>query len=368
MAVAGRRLADAILGTEPKLRFVLTIWAVSVASYAVYCAIMLIHVAVGFVALRMALMLIVGSTLMNLVFYVLIRSGLSRFRRDRGLGLEQLICSALFMWLNYAVVGPTAGATLMIMASLMVYAIFFLPSRGVWWLAALLLTGQAATMLICNAIDPVRYPAKVQATSYLYAAVVIPLIARLAHYVTRMQDVIRERGSELRATLAKVQELATRDELTKTYNRRYLGELLDQMSALHIRRQSPMCIALLDIDHFKSVNDRFGHDAGDLVLKRFAGAVQADLRAGDVLGRWGGEEFLLCLPDTSPEHAGLVLSRMRQQMRTVSFEDVAADLKVTFSAGIAELRAGEPIAETIKRADEAMYRAKHAGRDRHELH
>lgn len=288
------RVVNVLFGTEPKLRFALTIWAVSFFTYLLYAVILLIQVGLGLVSLRATIWLTASSVLMNLVFYTLIRSGASRSRRDRGLGLEQLLGGMVFMWLNYSAVGPAAGATLVIMASQIVYAIFAMPSQGVWRLAGLSLLGLAVTMLICHAVDPVRYPAGIQLSSYLYAAVVIPLIARLAHYVTRMQDIIRQRGSELQATLAKVQELATRDELTQTYNR--------------------------------------------------------------------------CLPDTSSEHAGLVMLRMRQQLRKMSFENPASDLKVTFSAGVAELRAGESIAEAIKRADQAMYRAKRAGRDRYELH
>lgn len=164
--------------------------------------------------------------------------------------------------------------------------------------------------------------------------------------------------------------LATVDELTSLVNRRRMHEVLEAEE----RRQADgreggkvSCIALLDIDFFKQVNDQHGHAAGDAVLRSFSVAARACLRANDVLARWGGEEFLLLLPDAAPEDARLVLERMAERVRTMPAPGLHGR-RISFSAGLATRRDGEPFADAIHRADKALYRAKEAGRARIVLH
>lgn len=173
----------------------------------------------------------------------------------------------------------------------------------------------------------------------------------------RLRSLIDEKTREL-------QELATRDDLTRVHNRRHLSELLEQQMALHARSGLPMCVALLDIDLFKSINDRYGHAAGDAVLLRFATAARQTLRVIDLLGRWGGEEFLVALPQTSLDHAELALLRISESLAKADFSDVGSDLCVTFSGGLVLLGPDETIGAAVERADQAMYRAKTAGRNR----
>lgn len=133
-----------------------------------------------------------------------------------------------------------------------------------------------------------------------------------------------------------------------------------------------MCIALLDIDLFKSINDRWGHAAGDAVLLRFSTIARENLRTVDLLGRWGGEEFLVAFPDTSIDHAAMALQRIREALASAEFAAIDRELQVTFSAGLVMLDAVDPactqdvITAAVERADHAMYRAKTNGRDRTE--
>ena len=125
-----------------------------------------------------------------------------------------------------------------------------------------------------------------------------------------------------------------------------------------------MSLVLIDIDHFKTVNDRHGHAAGDAVLRHFAMALQASLRSTDFAGRWGGEEFLVVTPQASAETAAALVERLREALAATSFDALVPGLHITFSAGVAECAPGEDLHLAIERADRALYQAKQTGRDR----
>ena len=125
-----------------------------------------------------------------------------------------------------------------------------------------------------------------------------------------------------------------------------------------------MTLVMLDIDHFKHVNDRHGHDCGDEVLKRVTAVVAANLRASDVFGRWGGEEFLIACQGTRVRDAARLAEKLRERVEHGEFSTSGGHLAVTASFGVALAPPGTPAAGALKRADEALYRAKEAGRNR----
>ena len=180
--------------------------------------------------------------------------------------------------------------------------------------------------------------------------------------MSKLRARLKRQRRELSEALDTIRVLATVDELTSLVNRRRMHEVLEAEE----RRQQDgrgTCIALLDIDYFKQVNDQYGHAAGDAVLRSFSTTARACLRANDVLARWGGEEFLLLLPDATPDDARLVLERMAEHVHTMPVPGLQGR-RISFSAGLATRQAGEPFSEAIHRADQALYRAKAAGRDR----
>jgi diguanylate cyclase (GGDEF)-like protein len=162
----------------------------------------------------------------------------------------------------------------------------------------------------------------------------------------------------------RIQALATHDELTALPNRRHMNEVLQREEERHRRAGRTLCVAMVDIDWFKHVNDTYGHAVGDEVLRRFAHQAREAVRAADVLARWGGEEFLLLLPDTEISEAIQVLERVRLQSAALDLTSIHPYLHITFSAGLTASRPGEPILQTIERADREMYRAKTEGRNR----
>lgn len=159
----------------------------------------------------------------------------------------------------------------------------------------------------------------------------------------------------------QLEQLATLDALTGAENRRALDTELDIAIAGFQRDARPVALAVLDLDHFKTINDRFGHDEGDRVLQRFVEVVQASVRRTDRLYRYGGEEFVLLMPATDELGLQLAMSHLRSQIRTrLKVRDEA----VTVSIGGAILRHGEGREAWFTRADEALYRAKQYGRNR----
>ena len=162
----------------------------------------------------------------------------------------------------------------------------------------------------------------------------------------------------------RISALATTDQLTDLPNRRGFDLLANQAVQEARRNPSPLCALMLDLDNFKLLNDSQGHMAGDEVLRCFARNLQNALRQSDIICRWGGEEFILLLKDTTPDQARELGEKIRQQTErnTISFN--GSDLQITTSLGLAQLHAGESLEQLITRADRALYRAKQSGRNR----
>jgi diguanylate cyclase (GGDEF)-like protein len=206
------------------------------------------------------------------------------------------------------------------------------------------------------------HPVKDMALLYLICELglyVVVVVFVLLFELTKTQGFIK-----LEQALKIINELAIRDELTGSHNRRHLIKLIENEKDRTARLGSLFCLCLLDIDFFKRINDTYGHSAGDTVLREFALTVQRQIRESDSFGRYGGEEFLLMLPETTIDEAIVLAERVRLSIEKLAFRDVAPDLIVTVSIGIAEFRSGESIAQTVARADEALYRAKSSGRNR----
>ena len=169
---------------------------------------------------------------------------------------------------------------------------------------------------------------------------------------------------QLLAALGAARTDATRDPLTGLGNRRLALERLAQEQERQRRHPAPLSVLMLDLDRFKAVNDRWGHPAGDLVLRAASIAISEELRGCDLGVRYGGEEFLVVLPDTVLDDAARVAERIRRRIGSLEIDVGEASIEVTVSIGVACQREDEPAEALIARADAALYRAKAEGRDR----
>jgi diguanylate cyclase (GGDEF)-like protein len=171
------------------------------------------------------------------------------------------------------------------------------------------------------------------------------------------------RNAELAATLERVKELATRDELTGAFNRRHIVDQLERQLAAKLRHATVASVTMLDLDHFKKINDRYGHPVGDQALRETVRVIAAELREGDILARFGGEEFLVLLPMTGLDAARLLAERLRQALASVVLAAGSEEVFLRASFGVAELGTGESVAGWLGRTDRALYQAKERGRD-----
>jgi two-component system cell cycle response regulator len=198
------------------------------------------------------------------------------------------------------------------------------------------------------------------AHDYLRKPFEVPeLIARVraAARVKALQDELRVRNAELEL-------MAGTDALTGLWNRRHMQDELEAAARAASRHGHPLSVLMLDIDHFKFVNDEHGHPAGDAVLCGVADRIRQAVRGEDVAGRWGGEEFLAVLPWTDRLGAATVAERLRAAIAKDPVRDAEMSIAVTVSVGMATAHPGELVDTVVARADEALYRAKERGRNR----
>lgn len=188
-----------------------------------------------------------------------------------------------------------------------------------------------------------------------------PSLSKRLEAMERARDAAELANLEMRRALDELQLAAGTDRLTGAWNRRRFEEAAAALMALAGRRREPLCLILFDLDHFKSVNDTWGHSAGDILLTTIVQIVQGQLRASDYLARWGGEEFIVLASGTELAGGIHLAEKIRAAVADSRFPNVG---RATISLGVAEYQVGERLDMWIERVDAAMYRAKHAGRNR----
>ncbi len=221
-------------------------------------------------------------------------------------------------------------------------------------------------------IASVSYKAQFNSLSWITEIVVMiafglvlvfgPILYRLE--MVMFENTLIDKNAELTTALKRIRELATKDELTGAYNRRHLMEVLSQQKAMADRRDYCFTLCYVDLDFFKRVNDRFGHSAGDQVLKGFSEIAQSILREVDCVSRIGGEEFVLLLAGTSQGDAKLAAARIGEKLTNLQVSSIEPNYRITASMGITEFRRNEEISQTMDRADKALYDAKRTGRNK----
>ncbi|RQP23649.1 sensor domain-containing diguanylate cyclase [Albitalea terrae] len=297
--------------------------------------------------------------------FALIRSGRVMHWRDPSLTLQQMLYAILCSALAYCITGSARATVIPILAVVLMFGMFGMTLRQVTIVGIFtLMCFGAAGAYWMEHPHPSDAPG-VEVAHLMIITIMVAGVVLLTGRLHGMRERSRRQKAALSTALERIRELATRDELTGCFNRRAMLERMAEESLRCVRNSTSMCLVLLDLDHFKRINDVHGHAAGDLVLRGFAEAARSQLRATDVLGRWGGEEFLLMLPVCDIDHARQCVTRVLNRLSSSRFEvGEGATLMATCSAGVTQCDGGESIVAAIERADKALYRAKAEGRNR----
>ncbi len=360
-----QRGALAILGPDRHTRGHTSIILLCAVMYAICCAAAAHAAAIG-------MMLPIGPQLLtavtfpaHLIFYVMVRSGVTRQWRDAGLMVLQNLYALLAISFAYVTLDPSErGMVLVLIALVIVFGMYTHTPRlsVIHGVLAMVLLG--AAMGVLSSVDPDYYPPQLEMLRFGVMLGSLPVLIFTAYLISSWRKRLSIQRRELQQALDQVEQLATRDALTGLYNRRHMQEKLVYAAQRYQRYGERFTVALIDLDHFKRINDEYGHLVGDQALMAFASAASMVLRDTDTLARWGGEEFLFLMPNTSPQKAAIALDRVRDALISVTVSEAAPQLRLRFSAGLALYQGLEGTDGTLERADQALYQAKSAGRHR----
>ena len=316
----------------------------------------------------MVVPVLTGIALTNVFFFLFIRTGLNRRLRDPSMTFSQI--AVAMSWVLVLMFGAmeSRGSMLAVYVMCLLFGVFHLSRRDFIVLAGFGLAGYLAIAGLESWLRPERFDLKAEALRVSVLAGTLLWAALFGSYVSGLRNVLRERNAELKKALEEVHHAARHDHLTQVYNRRYVMQTMTQEKQRADRTRRPFSIVILDLDHFKIINDRYGHLAGDRVLMAFSERSKGTLRGMDYMGadsvrtfgRYGGEEFIVLLPDTDLGGAYRCAERLRYVTEDEPFDEV---FRVTVSCGVAEYQLGESIEDTLRRADAALYRAKDNGRN-----
>jgi diguanylate cyclase (GGDEF)-like protein len=299
------------------------------------------------------------------IAYVLLRSGWSERFADPALTQWQIAMGIVAVNWGYMICGPFRTLALFPLLLIFSFGAFALRWRQIAFLTVFALVSLAAAVWWQLAYappwrdDPPLADLPVDLINFAVILLLLPALAIVAARLSALRSALQARRVELTQALAEVRRLATTDELTGLPNRRRMIDRLAESKRRADAGEGGFCLAVIDLDEFKQVNDRLGHAQGDAVLRQFADRAVPVLASGQLLARWGGEEFLLLMPDLSLDAACNLVEALLARIRGLD----CIDAPLTFSAGVAVYRDDADVLSTVLRADRAMYAAKQGGRN-----
>lgn len=362
---AVQRWTRAILGPDRHTRGHTSIILLCALMYALCCAAAVHAASVGMILPIAPQLLIMVTVPAHLIFYGLVRSGITRSWRDPGLMVLQNLYALAAICFGYITLDPAErGLVLVLIALVIVFGMYTHQPRLSVINGVLAMLSLGCAMGVLSRVNPAYYPPQLELHRFGVMLGTLPVLIVTAYLISNWRKRLSTQRRELQQALEQVQQLATRDALTGLYNRRHMQEKLVYAAQRYHRYGERFTVALIDLDHFKRINDEHGHKVGDQALMAFGLAATMVLRDTDTLARWGGEEFLFLMPNTSPQKALIALERVRDALISISVSDAVPHLRLRFSAGVALYQGRERTEGTLERADQALYRAKSEGRNR----
>ncbi len=360
--VRSRHVSETLADRATQRRHTL---AVQVVSYALSATALLIYAHAGTISMIIpSVYFLSGASLIGF-FAILSETHFNDRFDDHYLSVAQ-VGAHVVLQLGFLLAAPEIGyAFLNVLFLIFAAASLRMTTRqaAVTWTMTTL---GVAPIFILTRI-PIGMPVATTTERFAAALCFIVTIGQCAFvglYGDSLRKKLYRRGVELIEANKRIEELAELDELTGSFNRRCIMRLLDDETARAHRGKAPFSVALIDLDWFKRINDAYGHPTGDEVLRTFAITVFANIRTIDRFGRYGGEEFLLVLPDTPHDEAVRILDRLRTIVADLDWSAFSPDMRITISAGVATLNPDETPDAILARADSALYAAKARGRNR----
>lgn len=296
------------------------------------------------------------------VFYLLLRSGKFEDQDEPTLAYPQVLFGCSAVVLSYALDHAASASALQMLPLILVFDLQRLSMRQL----VTAMVGTPAALCVVLGLTWVMAPETIQGRrellDLLAASILLPALGIIAKDVRDLRQRQLDQRVELQRTLKQLQDLSIHDSLTTLYNRQHMLGLLDSELKRQKRNGRPFSLAILDIDQFKQVNDRFGHAVGDKVLTQFAKLANQHIGAADTLARWGGEEFLLLMPEHVPEDGIKALEALRESVAAYDWGQIKEGLVVTYSAGITAQRAKDELKDALERADRGLRRANQQGK------
>jgi diguanylate cyclase (GGDEF)-like protein len=357
--------SDVLLSADPRQKTLCLRYMVGAINCIAGIAALNYGVACGVIKAADCQALTTAGIVCLLGFYGLQRSGLNLRLPDPNLMGPHMMTTVLFLAWGYVIGGPAKPVALLLLFVTLLFSMFASSPRLLIRTSVLaaLAFGAAMYQTARNERDIPMAP-QVQLVYFCVLLIMLISVCLMVTQLTRLRAKSTQRKLELTEALARIKELATRDELTGLFNRRHMLEMLNTERHRCKRSGRSFCIGLIDVDHFKSVNDAHGHGVGDEVLASIGHTIEAGLRETDMVARWGGEEFLVMFTDTDCSTAEGVLARIHHTLVHTMVSPSVPDLRVSFSAGVTRYQSEEMLTRTVDRADRGLYSAKAAGRQR----
>ena len=321
----------------------------------------------GFLAARVLIEMAAAITVQVAVFFAVFRSGFNRRFPDPSLTAPMIVAATTSLAYVIYSAGQARGVFLLIYLVPFLMGVFRLTTRALLVLTLYNVCLYLGVLMLIMRNKPEVLDVGLEIVQWIVMGVVLTWFAFMGGHFSKLRKNLSQSNARLESAFHTIQEMSVRDELTGAYNRRYLMQLLVQEKNRIDRGGNEMVVCILDIDYFKRVNDEYGHLAGDEVLKIFTHEAHQSLRTSDYFGRYGGEEFLMILPQTSLEGGHVIADRFRNRLESLKFPEIDRDFTLTTSIGITQYVVGEDVVQTLARADAALYRAKRLGRNRVEI-
>jgi len=350
---------------DPKQALRIRRYFIGALSYVMWFALVLHTHHLGFIRLSIGWTILAMGiiVLINILIYAFFRSGLNKKFSDPSLTFPQMTIAALFAMVGIYYTDNIRGIMLVAFLVTILFGVFRFNFRQYIFFSIISVASYGCVILLLLNYHPEEISLDVEILQLIVFATILAWFSMVGSYMGNMRKTLSATNYQLKNALNTIRDLAIHDDLTKAYNRRHMYDELKRQKAGADRSGTTFSIALIDLDHFKKVNDTYGHLKGDDVLKYLIHSITHEIREIDSISRYGGEEFIIIMDNTDTKGADECALRINKNIENLRFPGFPESFRMTISTGITTYKSPESIEQLIARSDKALYKAKAAGRN-----